>query len=245
MAVLDTGIDKDHPDLVVVDGVNLINTRKSYDDDNGHGTHCAGIIAAIDNEIGVIGVAPGVDLYAVKVLDRRGSGSYSTIIAGIEWAVNNHMDVISMSLSGRTDLQALENACIAAVTAGVVVVAAAGNDYDVYTVYPAAYDSVISVGATDINDDLADFSNIDDSMYLVAPGVGITSTYKGGDYRTWKGTSMACPHVAAVAALVIEVSPSDWEVLDIQTTIFNTAEDEIGDSSTFGYGIVDAEAAVA
>jgi subtilisin len=244
VAVLDTGIDTDHPDLYVAGGVNIFNTRKRYDDDNGHGTHCAGIIAAKDNTIGVIGVSPGVSLYAVKVLNRYGSGSYSTIISGIEWAITNDMDVISMSLSGTSDVQALEDACIEAVNNDVVVVAAAGNQYDNYDAYPASYASVISVGATDSNDDLADFSNINDAMYLVAPGVGITSTYKGGDYRTWDGTSMACPHVAAVAALVIEVSGSDWSVSDVQTIIFNTAED-IGDPDLFGYGLVDAEDAVA
>jgi subtilisin family serine protease len=238
VAVLDTGIDVDHPDLYVAGGVNAFNTRKRYDDDHGHGTHCAGIIAAKDNTIGVIGVAHGVALYAVKVLDRSGSGTVSSLLTGIEWSINNDMDVISMSLSTSSDILSLEQACTAAVDAGIVVVAAAGNQYDAYDAYPASYENVISVGATDINDDLADFSNINDDMYLVAPGVAIKSTYKGGEYRTWDGTSMACPHVAAVAALVIAVNIDDWTVDYVHSTLFGTAETLLN-----GYDLVDATAA--
>jgi subtilisin family serine protease len=244
VAIVDTGIDKDHPDLTVAGGVNLINTRKSYDDDNGHGTHCAGIIGALDNDIGVVGVAPGVSLYAVKVLDRRGSGYYSTIIAGIEWAISNEMNVISMSLSGSSDVQALEDACDAARLADIVVVAASGNDNHLWIHYPAAYDSVISVGATDDTNTIAWWSNEGVGLDVVAPGVEILSTYKGGEYKELSGTSMACPHVAGTAALIIENSGS-WSPEGVQSILENTATD-LGTplyDTTYGWGLIQADAA--
>ncbi|MHC4310790.1 MAG: S8 family peptidase, partial [Planctomycetota bacterium] len=196
MAVLDTGIDYKHPDLDdnCYGGVNVINPRKDYRDDNGHGTHVAGIIAAEDNDIGVVGVAPEAYLYGVKALDRNGSGWLSDIIAGLEWCVNNRMDIVNMSLGADSDIQAFHDACDAA-SATVILVAAAGNDGGAVD-YPAAYGSVIAVSATDSSDGLASFSNYGNEIEIAAPGVNILSTYKGGGYETHSGTSMAAPHVA-------------------------------------------------
>lgn len=267
VAIIDTGIDKDHPDLDgnLVDGVNFVKIRgktiaDQWDDDNGHGTHCAGIVAAVDNEIGVIGVAPEAYLYGVKVLDRGGSGYVSDVILGIEWSIEKEMDVISMSLSTTSDVQSLHDACDDAEAAGIVVVAAAGNsgdtDPDSDVLYPAKYDSVIAVAATDYTDTRASWSSVGPEVELAAPGVAIYSTWKGGEYETKSGTSMACPHVAGTAALVL-AAPEDtardsitngdgeWTNEEVRAVLQATADD-LGDpgwDKEYGYGLVDAEGA--
>lgn len=247
IAVLDTGIDADHPDLIanVKGGISFVSNPRKWDDDNGHGTHVAGTIAAMDNDIGVIGVAPDASLYGVKVLDRYGSGYLSDVIAGIDWAKNNNMDIITMSLSTVTHVSTFEVACDNAYAAGVVIVAAAGNgDGDDPVNYPAAYDSVIAVSATNIYDSLASYSNVGPQVELAAPGTNVLSTYKGGIYGTMSGTSMATPHVTGVAALVIA---SDTDYLDnpvaVRAQLTLTAEDlgTAGRDSSFGYGLIDAE----
>ncbi|UCC69908.1 MAG: S8 family peptidase [Armatimonadota bacterium] len=207
VAVIDTGIDSGPPDLAVADGVNYVSKPwwkpadpSKWDDDNGHGTHVAGIIAALHNDIGVVGVAPNASLYAVKTLDRTGSGYVSDIIAGIEWCINNGMDVANMSLGTDSDVQSLHDACDTADGAGVVLVAAAGND-GVDVDYPGAYGSVIAVAATDNTDARPSWSSPGPEVYVAAPGVAIYSTWKDGGYETASGTSMAAPHVAGTIAL--------------------------------------------
>jgi len=234
VAVVDTGIDLDHPDLManIKGQVNCINPSKTGDDDNGHGTHVAGIVAAIDNDIGVIGVAPQAELYAVKVLSRRGSGFVSDIIEGITWCINNGMDIINMSLGTDTDIQSLHDACDEAAAAGLLLVAAAGNDGGAVD-YPGAYDSVIAVAATDSSDNRASWSSFGIEMDIAAPGVEIYSTWKGGGYATASGTSMAAPHVAGTLAL------------NLSANICATADD-LGASGWdiyTGCGLVDAEQA--
>ena len=245
VAVVDTGIDLTHPDLAVAGGYNAISARKSYADDNGHGTHVAGIIAAKNNTIGVIGVAPGASLYSVKVLDRNGSGWISDIIEGIEWSVVNRMQVINMSLGSSTSVQSFHDAIIAAKNAGIVIVAAAGNsgDGDNTVEYPGAYPEVIAVSATNDSNLIASFSSRGLEVDLAAPGVNIFSTYKGGSYATYSGTSMAAPHVAGVAALVL----SSGYLGDVRVRLQSTADDlgVSGTDSLYGYGLVDAEEAAA
>lgn len=258
VAVIDTGIDGNHLDLAanLAGGVNFVASGKGapwariadptrWDDDNGHGTHVAGTIAGVDNEIGVLGVAPGASLYAVKVLDKTGSGYLSDVISGIEWAINNNMDVINMSLGSSSDVQALHDASDAAFAAGIVVVAAAGNDYGGPVIYPAAYGSVIAVSATDSSNSLAGFSSVGAEVELAAPGVGILSTWNDGYYNTISGTSMAAPHVTGTVALVLSVNPNLTPV-EVRTILHDTAEDlgTSGQDSYYGYGLVDAEAAV-
>jgi len=241
VAILDTGIDLDHSDLSVVGGANFVS-GKSYDDKNGHGTHVAGIVAALDNEIGVIGVAPEVELYAVKVLGNGGIGWWSDLIAGLQWCVDEGMDVANMSLGATSAPDDVKTACDSAYTAGVLLVAAAGNEYGGSVIYPAAYDSVIAVSATDDTDNLATFSSTGEEVELAAPGADIYSTYKDGGYATMSGTSMASPHVAGTAALVIAAGIVD----DVRDQLQITAED-LGDSGKdviYGYGLVDAENAV-
>jgi subtilisin family serine protease len=206
VAVVDTGIDTSHSDLKIAGGATFVFLTRSYNDDNGHGTHCAGIIAAQNNGVGVVGVAPDVSLYAVKVLNRQGSGYISDICAGIEWCITNKMQVISMSLGSSTSASTLEQECAKAAGSGIVLVAAAGNSGPgADTVgYPAHYSSVIAVGATDSNDVIAYFSSTGPSVSVAAPGVSIYSTYKGNTYATMSGTSMACPHVSGTVALMLQ-----------------------------------------
>ncbi|MBU4511556.1 S8 family serine peptidase [bacterium] len=250
IAVIDTGIDKDHPDLDgnLVGGVNFVSNPpwkdpdpNKWDDDNGHGTHVAGIIAAEDNDTGVVGVAPEAALYALKVLDRTGSGYVSAVVAAIEWATVNDIQVINMSLGGGDHLT-LDAACSSAYDDGLILVASAGNGGAVS--YPAAYLSVIAVSATDSSDNLASFSSTGNEVELAAPGVDIYSTYKDGGYATMSGTSMASPHVAGTAALVWIAYPS-WTNDDVRTQLQNTADD-LGDAGwdpKYGYGLVDADEA--
>jgi subtilisin family serine protease len=269
VAVLDTGIDRDHEDLVgnLVDGINFTskNPRRPadpshWDDDNGHGTHCAGIIGAEDNEIGVVGVAPEVELYAVKVLDRSGSGYVSWIISGLEWAVANDIDVVNLSLSTSSDVQALHDAVDAATEAGVTVIAAAGNSGDgdptTNTVqYPARYASTIAIAATDFEDGTPYWSSEGAEVDVAAPGVNVHSTWNDGMYDTKSGTSMASPHVAGVAALLLAMPvqaaydvdlDGAWSPAEIRTALIATADDlgEPGHDMLYGHGLVDAEEAV-
>ncbi|MBN1520907.1 MAG: S8 family peptidase [Candidatus Aureabacteria bacterium] len=210
VAVLDTGIDTDHPDLIdnlnFGGGTNIIKPARSYDDDNGHGTHVAGIIAAVNNDIGVVGVAPDVSLYGVKVLNRNGSGWLSDIMAGLEWCINNQIDVVNMSLGTDYNEPLFQDAVKKVYEEGIVQVAAAGNDGGDVD-YPAAYDEVIAVSAVDSGDDRASWSSYGKEVLLAAPGVSIKSTYKGGGYKVLSGTSMASPHVAGCAALILEKNP--------------------------------------
>ena len=254
IAIVDTGIDRDHPDLVanIKGGFNAIAPRGRYrdpddfNDDHGHGTHCAGIAAAVDNDIGVVGVAPEAWLYGVKVLSKTGSGQTSDCIEGIQWCADNGMDVISMSWGSTTYDQALNDTCAAAWAAGCVLVASAGNSgVEDPDGYPSAYPSVISVSATDSSDQPASFTNYGDEIELAAPGVSIYSCYNNGGYVTMSGTSMSCPHVSGAAALAIAAHPN-YTNQQIRQLLWDTAED-LGDPGWdpyYGYGLVDAEAAV-
>jgi subtilisin len=259
VAIIDTGIDYTHPELDnnYAGGIDYVNDDNDPMDDDGHGTHCAGIVAAEADGVGVVGVAPDAKLYAVKVLDADGSGYVSDVIAGIGWAVENGTDVISMSLSGRFSNIYLEEACDAAYEDGIVLVAAAGNfkaprgngQYAETTVeYPAAYDSVIAISATDISDTIAWFSSGGSEVELAAPGKDIYSTVLDGEYAIHSGTSMACPHVAGTAALVIASDSSLTNVV-VRQRLQETAddlvsEDELDRDPLYGYGLVDAEEAV-
>ena len=231
IAILDTGIDLDHPDLnaSATRATNCLpfgfscNDGTAGDDDNGHGSHVAGSAAARDNGIGVVGVAPGARLWAVKVLDSGGNGSISAIIAGIDWvtARASQIEVANMSLGCECFSSALNTAIANSVSAGITYVVAAGNNArDASTFSPANHPDVITVSALsdfnglggggaaptcrlDEDDTLANFSNYGSLVELAAPGVCITSTWRGGGYNTISGTSMASPHVAGAAALYV------------------------------------------
>lgn len=256
VAIVDTGIDLTHPDLIVniKGGYNAIDPAKSANDDNGHGTHVAGSAAAIDNTIGVIGVGPDIDLYAVKVLNRQGSGFLSDVIEGLDWAVSNGMQVVNMSLGTNSNIQSFRDAVIRVKQAGIVQVAAAGNNYGGSVIYPAAYPEVIAVSATDSADQIAYFSSVGPEVDLAAPGVSIYSTYKGSTYKTLSGTSMAAPHVTGTAALVLTRpfgsydlnGNGKWDPIEVQNKLQATAIDlgDTGPDILYGYGLVYAYSAV-
>ncbi|MFA5791844.1 MAG: S8 family peptidase [Candidatus Paceibacterota bacterium] len=257
VAIVDTGIYVKHPDLVgnLKGGVSTVGYTTSYNDDNGHGTHVAGIVAAIDNEIGVIGVGPKIDLYAVKVLNSRGSGYLSDIIEGLDWAITNGAQVVNMSLGTASDVQSFHDAVARVYAAGIVVVAAAGNSGG-SVIFPAAYPEVIAVSATDNTDTIASWSSRGPEIDLAAPGASIYSTYKGSTYKTLSGTSMAAPHVAGAVALVLtQTAKCDTDLsgscspAEVQQRLEVTAEqvtpDKIsGKDNLYGSGLIDAEKAV-
>ena len=220
IAILDTGIDLTHPDLNVYHEKTFVPGTSSADDDNGHGTHVAGIAAAKDNAVGVVGIAPDARLWSIKVLDSSGAGSISDIIAGIDYVTSHsdEIDVVNLSFGCECSSPALDAAINSAVQAGIVFVVAAGNDHkDANSFSPARNPNVIAVSAMADsdgkcggqgtstkygNDDtFASFSNYGDPIDMVAPGVGILSTYSDGKYAQLSGTSMAAPHVTGGIAL--------------------------------------------
>ena len=206
VAVLDTGVDYNHPDLSpnFKMGRNFATSNANdYMDRQGHGTHCAGIIAGSDNDFGIVGVAPKADLYAAKVLADNGTGSIKPIINAIDWAISQQVDIISMSLGTASDPgRGLHDAIKRAHAAGIIMVAATGNE-STHCGWPAAYDEVIAVGAIDQAMQKAKFSNFGDEVDVTAPGVNILSTYLNNSYAKLSGTSMATPMVAGVIALIL------------------------------------------
>jgi len=221
VSIVDTGIDKDHPDLEtnIAGGVNFVAGKgknktadpSAWEDGHGHGTHCAGIVAADDNGSGVVGVAPDAWLYGVKVLDDRGRGKASDFIAGLEWSVKgpdgiqgneDDAEIISISLRMYNPIDgSVTAACDAAYAKGLLLVSSAGNTSGGGVTSPANHPSVMAVSAIDSSNEFAWFSADGQSVELTAPGVDVYSTYKNGDYTSMDGTSMACPHVAGAAAL--------------------------------------------
>lgn len=202
--IIDSGIDLDHPDLLVdvARSKDFTGSRSGPEDENGHGTHCAGTVAALDNQIGVIGVAAGATVVAVRVLDRRGSGSYSGVIAGVDYvaATAKSGDAANMSLGGPVS-QALDDAVKAAANKGIRFALAAGNeseDADNHSPARANGNNIYTVSAMDVNDNWAYFSNFGASVDYCEPGYSVYSTYKGGGYTTMSGTSMASPHMCGI-----------------------------------------------
>ena len=240
IAILDTGVDSNHPDLSrkmlrdatgKVIGYNAIDKSGNALDDHYHGTHCAGIAAAEGNNgIGIAGIAGlkvsttnYVQIMPVKVLDKNGSGYTSWAADGIVWAADHGASVISMSFGGPDASQTVRNAVQYAWQKGAIVVAAAGNDGVPTTFYPAGFDNVISVGATDVTDKLASFSNYGAWVKIAAPGVSIYSTLPGGKYGLMSGTSMACPHVAGEIALLRAQFPS-LSNADLSQVVLNSTD---------------------
>ena len=266
VAVIDTGIYYDHPDLIgrYAGGYDFVNNDADPLDDNGHGTHVAGTIAAVlGNDVGVVGVAPSAQIYVLKVLGSDGGGYVSDVIAAIYMARDDGAKIISMSLGSNSGSSTLQAACDSVYNsgAGVLIVAAAGNDYakigarrELDTVdYPARYSSVIAVGATDSSDLKASFSSTGSAVELAAPGVDILSTFPptipiGGQtgyyYAYGEGTSMACPHVSGAAALVWAGEPT-LTAGQVRQRLVDTADDlgGSGRDKWYGYGIVDVDQA--
>lgn len=250
VAVIDTGAALSHPDLAanLVQGYDFVNDDSSPDDDEadgGHGTHVAGIIGAVGNNgTGMVGMNWTARVMPIKVLDYDGSGWTSDVIQGIYYAVNHGARVINLSLGGPDYESDLASAVAAAQSNGCVVVAAAGNE-GTQVSYPAAYDGVLAVGAVDSSNRVPDWSYTGSYLDVVAPGVSVLSTLISG-YDSWSGTSMATPHVSGLAALIWAANPSLTRA-QVISRITSTAQDlgSSGWDTTYGYGLIDAGAAVA
>lgn len=237
VAVIDSGIQA-HRDLQIAGGVSTVDGITSYSDDNGHGTHVAGIIAAKNNSYGTVGVAPDVQLYAVKALPASGSGNLNDVLEGVQWAIQNDMDIINLSLGSESNVTALKIMLEEADDQGILTVAAAGNDGGTKPVnYPAQYASTIAVSAVDSTMQLASFSNYGPAVDIAAPGVEILSTYLNGNHAWSSGTSQATPHVTGILALLKQQYPN---MTDEQLTeeLYKRVEDlgPTGYDVKFGHG---------
>jgi len=250
VAVLDSGVDAEHPDLAgkVLPGYNALNSSANTRDDNGHGTAVAGLIAAnTDNNAGIAGLCWECRLLPVKVVDARGVGNDASLAIGIFWATENGARVINMSLGGEGDSRLLREAVDYAAGRGVVLVAASGNERQAgnLVTYPAAYPNVIAVGATGNDDSVTGFSNTGDYLDLAAPGVGLWTTLPGGRYGPPNGTSFSSPYVAAAAALVLTQRP-DLGQADVGCILKASADDKgpPGKDPEYGWGRLNAFRAV-
>jgi thermitase len=220
IAIIDTGVDANHPDLSqrmrrnsngTVYGYNAQLNNANTNDFHGHGTHCAGIAAAqTANGVGIAGVAgtAPVQMMPVKVLNDQGFGTMSDVARGITWAADNGAHVLSLSLGGTAGTQQLADAVNYAWNRGCLVVAAAGNNGSNAPFYPAFYENALAVAASDPDDRLTNFSQYGAWVDIAAPGSNILSTLPSNAYEAWSGTSMACPHVAGAAALIWSCAPN-------------------------------------
>lgn len=258
VAVIDTGIDSSHDDLIVSGGVSFVDgeSKDDYVDENGHGTHVAGIIGAKDNGSDYVGTAPDIQLYAVKVFDASGTGKISKILAGVDWSITNGMDVINISLGSEEGYDAYEKIFQEAYDKGIVVVTSAGNDFEEpkeeggcekdsaadCVDYPGVYKTTITVGAIESGNKVAPFSSAGPSVDFAAPGVGVVSTYLFNTNVKLSGTSMASPYVAGIVALLKQKYPNATP-LEIKNILIKNATDigEVGKDAFTGYGLVRAE----
>ncbi len=237
VAIIDSGIST-HDDLRIVDGWNVLDDTNNYDDTYGHGTMVAGVLGATINNQGFIGVSPEVDLYAIKITNNN-TGRLSDAIAGLQWAIDNNMNMAVMSFGTASYSQLFKDALQTAHNQGMLLIAASGNDGTNQILYPAGYDDVIAVGATDNLNNRASFSNYGDKLELVAPGVDINSTTLGNTYAVAQGTSLAAPHVAGVAALIWSYNRSLTND-QVRAKLDNDALDlgVAGKDDYYGYGLV-------
>lgn len=243
IAVVDTGVDLGHTDLEgqLVKGYNVVDPNSDPKDDVGHGTHVAGIIGAlVNNGEGVAGVSWYNKIMPVKALDGSGSGTTYAVAEGIIWAADHGAKVINMSLGNYADSQFLHDAIKYAYDRDVLLVAASGNDNTERPGYPAAYPEVLAVGATNQDMSRAEYSNYGDYIDVTAPGTNIASTYPGNQYAALSGTSMASPHVAAMAGLIRSLNPdlTNREVMDLMISQAVDLGDK-GKDKYFGNGQVD------
>ena len=250
IAIIDTGVDLDHPDLQakIVPGYDFVNSDTVPDDDHGHGTHVAGIAAASsNNSTGIAGVSWGARIMPLKVLNSAGTGGIDDLAEAIRYAADNGAQIINMSLGGGcgSGWSGVEDAVNYALSKGVLLVAASGNNGISSISCPAALNGVMAVGATTSDDQRASYSNYGSELDVVAPGgtfgSSIYSTYWGGGYTSMYGTSMATPHVAGLAALIWSFIPS-YSSNQVRSAIQNSTDDlgDAGWDQYFGYGRINA-----
>lgn len=248
VAVIDTGVRASHPDLAgqVLPGYDFVNQDSNADDDHGHGTLIAGVIAArYNNNVGVSGLAPGVRILPIKALSANGIGTDFDVAKGIRWAADKGAKIVNLSLGGPEESKSMQEAVDYAHARGVTVIAAAGNEGKSSIYYPAAGRNVIAVGATDRSDRRAGFSNYGKGLSVTAPGVAVLTTSYKGDYSYVSGTSIATPHVAGLAALMVSRNPS--LVPDQVQDLMQRATADLGKGgwdAEFGHGRIDAPGAV-
>lgn len=257
IAVLDSGIAPGHPDLAaqLTAGYDFINDDEEPEDNMGHGTQVAGIIAAEGNNAeGIIGVCPGCTIMPIKVKDLVGEnevGYVSDLVDGIQYAMNNGARILNLSLSVEAYSQTLKDALADAYDMGLIIVAASGNNSDSMVSFPAAFPETIAVGATSSDDNRSYFSNYGQSLELVAPGDDIISTTLNGEYVSGSGTSFAAPHVAGLAGLLLDVYPNSSNE-EIRYILHNAIADQVGDPQEdepgwdiyHGWGRINTEAAM-
>lgn len=257
VAVCDTGINYNHPDLagIYAGGYDFVNNDANPIDDQGHGSHVSGTIAAVNDGVGIIGVAPDVNLYALKVLSSTGSGSFSYCISALDWCIANGITVANFSLGSSTDPGSTVKAAFDnAAAKGVICVCSAGNSGSgADTVgFPAKYPSCIAVASTTSSDAWSSFSSTGPGVDIAAPGSSIYSTLYTGGYGTMSGTSMAAPHATGAVALLLSAGVSDTNgngVVgdEVRNLLQSTAVDlgTAGFDNYFGYGRIDVAAALA
>lgn len=250
VAVIDTGVSATHPDLKdkVLPGYNAVLDNNASDDDHGHGTAIAGLIAArTNNSLGIAGICWDCRILPIKVLNTQGTGEDHDLARGIRWATDNGAQIINLSLGGAEDSQILRDAIQYAADRNVLLIAASGNDRQLgnFTNYPAAYEQVVAVGATTNSDKIAGFSNTGDHVDIAAPGVALWTTTLDGDYGPPNGTSFSSPFVSGVAALVMTLR-SDLSSVDIACILKASADDKgtPGKDAEYGWGRLNALKAV-
>ena len=249
IAIIDTGINAKHPDLKVAGGISKVKNSRHDTDGNGHGTHVAGVIGAQNNSIGTVGVAPDAQLYSVKVLSADGIGTLEGVVSGIQWAIDQKVDIINMSLTTVNNNQTLLDITKKAYDAGILIVAASGNEREkaLYkdVLFPARFPSVIAVGSVSKLNKLSYFSNYGASQELVAPGENILSSFADSktttqeDYAISEGTSVASPFVAGTFAQYMEAYPH-LSNKQLRETVKRSAIDlgAKGRDNTYGHGLV-------
>lgn len=240
VAIIDTGIAK-HPDLRVKGGISTLGDTftDNYLDDNGHGTHVAGIVGANGNDRGLLGMAPEVNLFAVKALDKYGSGYVSDIIEGIAWAVDNKMHIANLSLGTSERSEALRKAVRRAYLSSTLIIAAAGNTGGTSSpgiLYPAKYPEVLCVGSVNDKEIFSKFSSYGPELDILAYGENILSTYLGNSYRRETGTSMAAPQITGALALLLGLG---YRSRDAVKALLNTAKPLSLPSEKRGHGLLD------
>ncbi|HBI04432.1 MAG TPA: peptidase S8 [Paenibacillaceae bacterium] len=248
VAVIDTGVELNHPEFKgkLTSGYNVLSGSSNANDDNGHGTHVTGIIAAhINNKEGIAGMTWYNPVIPIKGIGADGSGSSFDIAKGIKWATDHGAKVINLSVGNYNPSEVLHDAIKYAYTKDVVMIAATGNDDTSQPSYPASYPEVIGVSAVDGNKKRASFSNYGSSVDVVAPGVDIPSTYTNQEYAQLSGTSMACPHVTGLATLIRSVNPS-LKNEQVMSIIKYSSQDlgTAGRDDYYGYGLINVSKAL-
>ena len=249
IAIVDTGVDAAHADLIglVLEGYNTIDETSNTLDDHGHGTHVAGIASAqTNNTTGVASISHQATILPIKVLNKDGVGTYGDVSEGIIYAADKNVRIINLSLGGSSDSTTLKRAVNYALNRGSLLVAAAGNNGNDAPMYPAVYEGVLAVSASDKNDNLAGFSSFGSNIFVASPGVAITSSVPGGSYKEYSGTSMSAPHLSGLLALSLSAKPSLSNAQLIGQIKNNTEKvgsysyDQNGWNPYFGYGRITA-----